>query len=183
MEDLTLGKIIRLNTGFKDAPDNVFFATQYCKGVEKHQCVAKDQKNKDELQKKNTDLENEKRRLSHSLSSAQSELSHARAYHSAEETKLRTAAITLGVLMAIVLCICILTLPVAYKRFMKKEKGQNSSKYKRNRRGSDQLSLMISRSNSSYSVPGEITQFSRSDSNKSNRSGQSTFALLANIGH
>ena len=39
VHSLTLGKIIRLNTGYKSAPDNVFFSTEYCAGVENFQCV------------------------------------------------------------------------------------------------------------------------------------------------
>lgn len=35
---LTLGRIIRLNTNIKNVPDNVFFSTQYCAGVENYQC-------------------------------------------------------------------------------------------------------------------------------------------------
>ena len=38
---MTLGKIIRMNTGFKSAPDSVFFSTQYCKGVKDFRCVPK----------------------------------------------------------------------------------------------------------------------------------------------
>ena len=38
---MTLGKLIRMNTGFKSAPDNVFFSTQYCAGVKDFQCVRK----------------------------------------------------------------------------------------------------------------------------------------------
>ena len=38
---MTLGKLIRMNTGFKSAPDNVFFSTQYCAGVKDFQCVPK----------------------------------------------------------------------------------------------------------------------------------------------
>lgn len=34
-----MGEIIRLNTDFKDCPDNVFFSTRKCKGVKNHQCV------------------------------------------------------------------------------------------------------------------------------------------------
>lgn len=39
VHSLTLGKIIRLNTGYKSAPDNVFFSAEYCAGVENFQCV------------------------------------------------------------------------------------------------------------------------------------------------
>ncbi|XP_020605845.1 thyroid peroxidase-like [Orbicella faveolata] len=41
VHSLTLGKIIRLNTEFKSAPDNVFFSTDYCSGVTDFQCVPK----------------------------------------------------------------------------------------------------------------------------------------------
>ncbi|KAL9953645.1 hypothetical protein ACROYT_G041095 [Oculina patagonica] len=41
VHSLTLGKIIRLNTGFKSAPDNVFFSTDYCTSVKDFQCVPK----------------------------------------------------------------------------------------------------------------------------------------------
>ena len=41
VNSMTLGKIIRMNTGFKTAPDNVFFSTQYCAGVKDFQCVPK----------------------------------------------------------------------------------------------------------------------------------------------
>ena len=41
VHSLTLGKIIRLNTEFKSAPDNVFFSTDYCSGVDNFQCVPK----------------------------------------------------------------------------------------------------------------------------------------------
>ncbi|KAL9953649.1 hypothetical protein ACROYT_G041099 [Oculina patagonica] len=41
VHSLTLGKIIRLNTGFKSAPDNVFFSTDYCASVKDFQCVPK----------------------------------------------------------------------------------------------------------------------------------------------
>ncbi|KAJ7374300.1 hypothetical protein OS493_007386 [Desmophyllum pertusum] len=43
VHSLTLSKIIRLNTGFKSVPDNVFFSTQYCAGVENFQCVPRDE--------------------------------------------------------------------------------------------------------------------------------------------
>ncbi|XP_031575311.1 peroxinectin A-like [Actinia tenebrosa] len=39
---LTLGRIIRLNTNIKNIPDNVFFSTQYCAGVENYQCKPRD---------------------------------------------------------------------------------------------------------------------------------------------
>ena len=39
MHSLTLGRIIRLNTGFKTAPDNVFYSTQYCASVKDFQCA------------------------------------------------------------------------------------------------------------------------------------------------
>ena len=39
VHSLTLGKIIRLNTDFKSAPDNVFFSSLYCAGVDNFQCV------------------------------------------------------------------------------------------------------------------------------------------------
>ena len=38
---MPLGKLIRLNTGFKSGPDNVFFSTQYCAGGKDFQCVPK----------------------------------------------------------------------------------------------------------------------------------------------
>lgn len=38
---MTLGKLIRMNTGFKSAPDNVLFSTQYCADVKDFQCVPK----------------------------------------------------------------------------------------------------------------------------------------------
>lgn len=41
VNSLTLGKIIRLNTEFKSAPDNVFFSTDYCSGVKDFQCIPK----------------------------------------------------------------------------------------------------------------------------------------------
>ncbi|XP_073248167.1 uncharacterized protein [Porites lutea] len=41
VNSMTLGKLIRMNTGFKSAPDNVFFSTQYCAGVKDFQCVPK----------------------------------------------------------------------------------------------------------------------------------------------
>lgn len=39
VHSLTLGKIIRLNTGFKSAPDNVLFSMDYCVGVKDFQCI------------------------------------------------------------------------------------------------------------------------------------------------
>lgn len=39
VHSLTLGKIIRLNTGFKSAPDNVLFSTDYCASVKDFQCI------------------------------------------------------------------------------------------------------------------------------------------------
>ena len=39
MNSLTLGRIIRLNTGFKTAPDDVFFSTHYCAAVKDFQCI------------------------------------------------------------------------------------------------------------------------------------------------
>jgi len=38
VNSLTLGEIIRLNTDFENAPDNVFFSTMHCAGVENYQC-------------------------------------------------------------------------------------------------------------------------------------------------
>ncbi|KAK3733354.1 hypothetical protein QZH41_013682 [Actinostola sp. cb2023] len=38
VNSLTLGRIIRLNTEYKSAPDNVFFSTIHCASVENHQC-------------------------------------------------------------------------------------------------------------------------------------------------
>lgn len=39
MNSLTLGRIIRLNTGFKSVPDDVFFSTHYCAAVKDFQCI------------------------------------------------------------------------------------------------------------------------------------------------
>lgn len=39
VHSLTLSEIIRLNTGFKTAPDHVFFSSQYCEGVKDFQCI------------------------------------------------------------------------------------------------------------------------------------------------
>uniref|UniRef100_V9GVG1 Peroxinectin n=1 Tax=Hydra vulgaris TaxID=6087 RepID=V9GVG1_HYDVU len=39
VESRSLGKIIRLNTGFTDCPDNVFFSSENCIGVKNHQCI------------------------------------------------------------------------------------------------------------------------------------------------
>ena len=39
VESMSMGKIIRLNTNFKSCPDNVFFASRNCKGVDNHQCI------------------------------------------------------------------------------------------------------------------------------------------------
>ena len=38
-----MSKIIRLNTGFKSVPVNVFFSSDYCASVEDFQCVPKDE--------------------------------------------------------------------------------------------------------------------------------------------
>ena len=54
---MTLGKLIRLNTGFDECPDNVFFSTRNCIGVKYYQCISKPLKNKeDELKEQNTEL-------------------------------------------------------------------------------------------------------------------------------
>ena len=45
MNSLTLGRIIRLNTGFKSAPDDVFFSTHYCAAVKDFQCITTNSKN------------------------------------------------------------------------------------------------------------------------------------------
>ena len=56
-----MGKIIRLNTGFDECPDNVFFSTRHCSGVKDHQCIPKLQENEmSELKKKNVKLSDEK---------------------------------------------------------------------------------------------------------------------------
>ena len=39
IHSLKLSKIIRLNTGFKSSPENVFFSTDYCSSVNDFQCV------------------------------------------------------------------------------------------------------------------------------------------------
>ena len=36
---LTLSKIIKLNTGIKDVPNNVFFSSKVCKGTINHECM------------------------------------------------------------------------------------------------------------------------------------------------
>ena len=41
VHSLTLGTIIRLNTEFKSAPDNVFYSSKYCESVKDFQCVRK----------------------------------------------------------------------------------------------------------------------------------------------
>ena len=54
VHSLTLGKIIRLNTGFKSAPDHVFFSSQYCEGVKDFQCVPRDNNTVENFQEKTT---------------------------------------------------------------------------------------------------------------------------------
>lgn len=54
VHSLTLGKIIRLNTGFKSAPDHVFFSSQYCEGVKDFQCVPRDNSTVENFQEKTT---------------------------------------------------------------------------------------------------------------------------------
>ena len=39
VNNLTLARIIKLNTGIKDVPDNVFFSAKLCKTVVNHECV------------------------------------------------------------------------------------------------------------------------------------------------
>lgn len=39
IHSLTLSKIIRLNTGFKSAPDNIFFSTEHCSTVTNFWCI------------------------------------------------------------------------------------------------------------------------------------------------
>ena len=54
---MTLGKIIRLNTGFDECPDNVFFSTLNCIGVKNHQCIPKPLTSKEyELKEQNSEL-------------------------------------------------------------------------------------------------------------------------------
>ena len=55
IHSLTLGKIIRLNTGFKSAPDHVFFSSQYCAGVKDSQCVPRDNSTGENSQEKTTE--------------------------------------------------------------------------------------------------------------------------------
>lgn len=43
VNSLTLSKIIRLNTGFKSVPENVFFSSDYCASVRDFQCVPKEE--------------------------------------------------------------------------------------------------------------------------------------------
>ena len=45
VNSLTLGRIIRLNTDYKSAPDNVFFSAMYCNGSRDHQCISRDSLN------------------------------------------------------------------------------------------------------------------------------------------
>ena len=54
VHSLTLGKIIRLNTGFKSAPDHVFFSSQYCEGIKDFQCVPRDNNTEENFQEKTT---------------------------------------------------------------------------------------------------------------------------------
>ena len=54
VHSLTLGKIIRLNTGFKSAPDHVFFSSQYCEGVKDFQCVPRDNSAEENFHEKTT---------------------------------------------------------------------------------------------------------------------------------
>jgi len=39
VEETTLSKIIRFNTGFDNCPENVFFSSQNCIGAENYQCI------------------------------------------------------------------------------------------------------------------------------------------------
>lgn len=41
MNSLTLSRIIQLNTGIRNISSNVFFSTQICKDVVKHECVVR----------------------------------------------------------------------------------------------------------------------------------------------
>jgi len=43
VNSLTLSEIIRLNTGFKSVPENVFFSSDYCASVKDFQCVPKEE--------------------------------------------------------------------------------------------------------------------------------------------
>ena len=42
VQNLTLSRIISLNTDFKNVPENVFFSSLYCADVSNHQCVPRD---------------------------------------------------------------------------------------------------------------------------------------------
>lgn len=53
MQETTLSKIIRMNSGFKTCPENTFFASHQCAGVKDHQCI---ERHKTNLQHKYDEL-------------------------------------------------------------------------------------------------------------------------------
>lgn len=103
VEETTLGKIIRLNTGFEECPDNVFFSTKNCIGVEKHQCVPKLESNEIvEVNEKNRQLKDEVEE---------------------KDEKLKLLIILLGVISAVCLLVILISVKIA-KTKGKTDKGQ-----------------------------------------------------------
>lgn len=93
-----------MNTGFEECPDNVFFSTKNCIGVEKHQCVPKLESNEIvEVNEKNRQLKDEVEE---------------------KDEKLKLLIILLGVISAVCLLVILISVKIA-KTKGKTDKGKD----------------------------------------------------------
>ena len=63
VEETTLSKIIRLNTGFDNCPENVFFSSQNCIGVKDYQCIPRLTTSSVHFQQEYDEMKREKERM------------------------------------------------------------------------------------------------------------------------
>ena len=173
VNNLTLSKIIQLNSGVKDVPYNVFFSTKQCKDVINHKCIPHEPVFSPDVEAKLKTLKNKGETL-------EKELSDAKQRHKTRTKKLKTKNAKLsalsGLLGAVLFVIAVVIVVMFCRRDGKFSRDQSSltkSKYGMVRSASDMMSLAVRRdSNASDSSRYTVNQIVslRRDSSDSDHS-------------
>ncbi len=146
VNELTLSKIIKLNTDVKDIPDNVFFSSKQCKTVTNHKCIFREAKDPDSLMKQIDELKSQgkqaERQYKESLESVKD-----------KEKSYRKATIALGVLCVVVVVVLLFIMIVCRTARFTRNAPHDKSKYTYiRRRGSDLVALAVRRDSNASDV-------------------------------
>ena len=122
VNDLTLSKIIKLNTDVKDAPADVFFSTKQCQSVVNHKCIEKEPEDNSYLLKKiGRILTDNKKATTEHQESLRKEKD--------EKIQFRTATIILPIIIVVLACLILAVMKHGKKHFPKRADPKETSKY------------------------------------------------------